>query len=93
MQYAAHLRRTISGVYVAVLSACFCFLIRGFCTKQEAADQLKVGVTTLKKICRGEGIQRWPYRKRGYVERLLERSDQMITHMKVKRREPQNRNG
>lgn len=29
---------------------------------EEAARALGIGVTALKKFCRGVGIKRWPYR-------------------------------
>lgn len=41
---------------------------------QVAAQQLSVGVTTLKKICRTAKVNRWPFRKRTSLERLVERT-------------------
>lgn len=42
---------------------------------QVAAQQLSVGVTTLKKICRTASVNRWPFRKRTSIERLIERTE------------------
>ena len=42
---------------------------------QIAAQQLSVGVTTLKKICRTASVNRWPFRKRTSIERLIERTE------------------
>ena len=42
---------------------------------QVAAQQLSVGVTTLKKICRTARVHRWPFRKRTSIERLIERTE------------------
>lgn len=47
---------------------CNCWLV------QDAAKQLNVGVTTLKKICRIAKVTRWPFRKRTSIERLIERT-------------------
>ena len=44
------------------------------CLLQVAAQQLSVGVTTLKKICRSAKVTRWPFRKRTSIERLIERT-------------------
>lgn len=35
-----------------------------------AATKLKVGLTTLKKLCRKFSIKRWPYRKVQQTQRL-----------------------
>lgn len=45
---------------------------------QDAAKQLNVGMTTLKKICRDVGLTRWPFRKRTSIERLIERTKYFI---------------
>lgn len=45
---------------------------------QDAAKQLNVGMTTLKKICRDVGLTRWPFRKRFSIERLIERTKYFI---------------
>lgn len=42
---------------------------------QIAAEQLSVGITTLKKICRTASVNRWPFRKRTSIERLIERTE------------------
>lgn len=41
---------------------------------QEAAQNLDVGVTTLKKICRANNIRRWPFRKRNSIDKLIEKT-------------------
>lgn len=46
---------------------------------QAAAQQLKVGVTTLKKICRTAQVTRWPFRKRTSIERLIHRTQYFMT--------------
>ncbi|KAK9832905.1 hypothetical protein WJX74_001329 [Apatococcus lobatus] len=43
---------------------------------QVAAQQLGVGVTTLKKKCRSYGISRWPYRKLRSLKRQARNSSQ-----------------
>lgn len=53
---------------------------------QDAAAELKVSATTLKKICRAHGIQRWPYRKRNHVHQLLKKSVAMISRKPKKQR-------
>lgn len=45
---------------------------------QVAAQQLSVGVTTLKKICRSAKVTRWPFRKRTSIERLIERTEYFL---------------
>lgn len=45
---------------------------------QVAAQQLSVGVTTLKKICRRAQVYRWPFRKRTSIERLIERTEYFL---------------
>ncbi|KAL4858435.1 Prefoldin subunit 3 [Chlorella vulgaris] len=42
-------------------------------TLREAAEQLGVGVTTLKKLCRQSGLGRWPYRARCSLRNLREK--------------------
>ncbi|KAK9823933.1 hypothetical protein WJX72_006457 [[Myrmecia] bisecta] len=39
---------------------------------QDAAGRLRVGVTTLKKLCRKFHVGRWPYRKRSSVEKMID---------------------
>lgn len=41
---------------------------------QQAAAELRVGVTTLKKVCRVNNIGRWPFRKRSSLNRLIEKT-------------------
>ena len=43
---------------------------------QQAAADLAVGVTTLKKVCRRHNIGRWPFRKRSSLNRLIEKTKQ-----------------
>jgi hypothetical protein len=38
----------------------------------DAARELGIGVTVLKKICRKHEIVRWPYRKRKSLSKLIE---------------------
>lgn len=38
----------------------------------EAAKDLGIGVTVLKKQCRHHGIQRWPYRKLSSIAKLVQ---------------------
>lgn len=42
-------------------------------TLQQAAVQLGVGVTTLKKLCRQNGLCRWPYRARCSLRKLRDK--------------------
>jgi hypothetical protein len=44
------------------------------CALQQAAAELRVGVTTLKKVCRVNNIGRWPFRKRSSLNRLIEKT-------------------
>lgn len=53
---------------------------------QDAAAELQVSATTLKKICRAHGIQRWPYRKRNHAQQLLKKSVAMISRKPKKQR-------
>lgn len=61
-----------------------CHILNPFITPtcvvmQAAAQQLKVGVTTLKKICRTAQVTRWPFRKRTSIERLIHRTQYFMT--------------
>jgi len=40
---------------------------------QEAAAQLQVGVTTLKKLCRSYGVARWPFRRLRSIQTTSQR--------------------
>lgn len=51
---------------------------RTTCSSQQAAKQLHVGVTTLKKVCRRGGVPRWPYRKRSSLDNLIEKTARFI---------------
>ena len=55
--------------------------------QQDAATELRVSATTLKKICRAQGVQRWPYRKRNHVQQLLKESAQLVSHKPAKKRD------
>jgi len=55
------------------------FTTSAFDLMQAAAQQLKVGVTTLKKICRTAQVTRWPFRKRTSIERLIHRTQYFMT--------------
>ena len=39
---------------------------------KQAAEELKMGMTSLKKLCRQLGLSRWPYRMRQSLQRLSE---------------------
>lgn len=45
---------------------------------QEAAARLGLGITTLKRACRVNGMMRWPYRKRNSLGRLIDRTQQVL---------------
>lgn len=45
-----------------------------FVLAQQAAAELRVGVTTLKKVCRVNSIGRWPFRKRSSLNRLIDKT-------------------
>jgi len=40
----------------------------------EAARSFGIGMTSLKKVCRGLGLQRWPYSRKGRQRRCLDSS-------------------
>lgn len=42
---------------------------------KDAARRLDMGVTTLKKICRKDGIERWPFRLRKSMRKTLQRAE------------------
>lgn len=46
------------------------------CT-QVAAKELGMGVTKLKEVCRANGLQRWPFRKRHSLQLLVKRTQQL----------------
>lgn len=39
---------------------------------QQAANEMNIGTTNLKKLCREKGIKRWPYRKIKSIEELID---------------------
>ena len=43
---------------------------------QEAAQQLKVGLSVLKRICRQMGLARWPYRTRQSLRGVIAKTQQ-----------------
>ena len=43
---------------------------------QEAAAQLKVGLSVLKRICRQMGLARWPYRTRQSLRGVIAKTQQ-----------------
>ena len=43
---------------------------------QEAAQQLKVGLSVLKRICRQMGLVRWPYRTRQSLRGVIAKTEQ-----------------
>ncbi len=45
---------------------------------QEAATKLGLGITTLKRVCRSNGMTRWPFRKRNSLGRLIDRTKQVL---------------
>ncbi len=38
---------------------------------EDAAEELRVGMTTLKGLCRKYGVKRWPQRKLGSLDKLI----------------------
>lgn len=45
---------------------------------QVASARLGLGVTTLKRVCRAGNMQRWPFRKRNSLGRLIDRTKQVL---------------
>lgn len=45
---------------------------------KEAATKLGLGITTLKRVCRSNGMTRWPFRKRNSLGRLIDRTKQVL---------------
>ena len=43
---------------------------------QEAAAQLKVGLSVLKRICRQMGLARWPFRTRQSLRGVIAKTQQ-----------------
>lgn len=41
---------------------------------QEAAAQLGIGLSVLKRVCRTIGLARWPYRKRQSLRNVVEQT-------------------
>ncbi|DBA88627.1 TPA: hypothetical protein ACH3X1_016475 [Trebouxia sp. C0004] len=46
---------------------------------QVAASQLGVSMTTLKKLCRENSVDRWPFRKRKSLKQVTVRTKQALT--------------
>lgn len=44
------------------------------CTMQEAASQLGIGLSVLKRVCRAIGLARWPFRKRQSLRNVMEQT-------------------
>jgi len=44
---------------------------------KKATKELNICTTVLKRICRGHGLNRWPYRKVRSIEQKIERLQQM----------------
>lgn len=75
------------GFYLATCNVlCVSDVCASVCTRhhpnlfrcQQAATQLGVGVTTLKKVCRNGSVPRWPFRKRSSLDNLIEKTAQFI---------------
>ena len=45
---------------------------------QVASTQLGVGVMTLKRVCRANSVDRWPFHKRKCLGNLFERTKQAL---------------
>ena len=45
---------------------------------QEAANRLGVGVTTLKRLCRENQLDRWPNRKRSAIKSQINKTVDML---------------
>ena len=43
---------------------------------QEAAQQLKIGLSVLKRICRQMGLARWPYRTRQSLRGVIAKTQE-----------------
>lgn len=41
---------------------------------QEAAQQLGIGLSVLKRVCRTIGLARWPFRKRQSLRNVMEQT-------------------
>lgn len=41
---------------------------------QEAASQLGIGLSVLKRVCRAIGLARWPFRKRQSLRNVMEQT-------------------
>ena len=45
---------------------------------QVAASKLGLSITTLKKICRENSLDRWPFRKRKSLDKVIRRTEQAL---------------
>ena len=50
------------------------FRFNAVCCPQEAAAQLGIGLSVLKRVCRTIGLARWPYRKRQSLRNVVEQT-------------------
>lgn len=48
---------------------------------QEAARQLGIGLSVLKRICREMGLVRWPFRKRKSLNNVMQQTKTFLVRM------------
>ena len=51
---------------------------------QDAAKQLSVGLSVLKRICRSMGLARWPYRSRNSLRGLIQKTEHYLVGLHVR---------